>query len=140
MDSWLTNAGKPATLTDGCWTPTGQLVSEPATWHGSGTCNTLYPSAGDTRIAAGASTRDDTLKCRLVPLNFASYPVSFSADQQARLHTAFPGGVCDYGSKGVGQVLLGEVGGLASDPEQRPRDEPAGRAVEPGLTDGQPRR
>lgn len=109
MDSWLTSNRKPGTLTDGCWTPAGQLVSEPATWHGSGTCNSLYPAAGDTRLAAGATPRDDILKCRLVPLNFAGYPVAFTPEQQARLRTAFPDGVCDYTAKGVGQVRLAGV-------------------------------
>ncbi|HZM83187.1 MAG TPA: DUF6351 family protein [Candidatus Limnocylindrales bacterium] len=104
MDGWLTAQAKPGTLTDGCWTPAGQLVSEPATWHGSGTCNSLYPAAGDTRLAAGATPRDDTLKCRLVPIDFTAYPVTFTPEQQARLGTAFPEGVCDYGSRGIGQL------------------------------------
>jgi hypothetical protein len=104
MESWLTGGRRPQTLTDGCWTPAGQPVSEPAVWHGGGTCDSLYPAAGDTRLAAGATPRDDTLKCRLVPLDLHSYPVNFTDDQRARLHTAFPLGVCDYGRAGVGQT------------------------------------
>jgi hypothetical protein len=100
---------RPADLADACWTPTGQLVVEPATWQGAGTCNTLYPSFGDTRIAAGAPLRDDVLKCRLRPLNFADYPVAFTAEEQARLRAVFPGGVCDFRRKGVGQFPLAGV-------------------------------
>jgi hypothetical protein len=121
MDRWLTAIAadrgrgdararmlrnRPADLVDGCWTGTGERVSEPASWQGTGTCNTLYPSAADTRIAAGAPLRDDVLKCQLKPLRFSDYPVEFSTEQRVRLHAAFPHGVCDYGRRGVGQVPL----------------------------------
>jgi len=124
MDRWLTAIGadtgrgserskvlrnRPADVADACWTPTGQLVVEPATWQGAGTCNTLYPSFGDTRIAAGATLRDNVLKCRLQPLNFAGYPVTFTAEEQARLRAVFPSGVCDYERRGVGQFPLAGV-------------------------------
>jgi hypothetical protein len=104
MDSWLTTGTRPATLADGCWTPTGVLVTEPATWHGAGTCNALYPSFGDTRIAAGAPLADNVLKCRLRDLDLADYPVAFTAEQQARLRATFPDGVCDYSRRGAGQL------------------------------------
>jgi len=124
MDRWLTAIGaddrpggdrarmlrsRPADVADGCWTPAGVRVTEPATWQGAGTCNTLYPSFADTRIVAGAPLRDDVLKCHLRPLDFAGYPVSFTAEQQAALRAAFPLGVCDYRGRGVGQVSLGGV-------------------------------
>ena len=66
---------KPADLTDGCWTATGERVHETAT-SGTGTCNTLYPSFADSRMAAGAPLRNDVLKCNLKPLGFGDYPVT----------------------------------------------------------------
>jgi hypothetical protein len=100
---------RPTGLSDGCWTATGELVRERATWQGTGTCNSLYPSAADTRIAAGAPLRDDVLKCQLKPLRFSDYPVTFSAEQRNRLRAAFPTGVCDYSRRGVGQVPFSGV-------------------------------
>ena len=44
------------------------------------------------------------MKCRLRPLNFADYPVTFTAAEQAELRAAFSSGVCDYGRPGVGQA------------------------------------
>jgi len=41
------------------------------------------------------------LKCRLKPLDFASYPVTFTLAQQARLQATFPTGVCDWSKPGV---------------------------------------
>jgi len=41
------------------------------------------------------------LKCRLKPLDFASYPVTFTLVQQARLQATFPTGVCDWSKPGV---------------------------------------
>jgi hypothetical protein len=103
MDAWLTAGRRPSDLSDACWTPTGQKVVEPFSYQGTGTCDGLYPSFGDTRSAAGERLDESVLKCRLRPLDFASYGVAFSADQQARLRAAFPGGVCDYTRPGVDQ-------------------------------------
>src|SRR6185369_7341022 len=119
MDSWLTAIDadqhfgsartkvlrdKPADLVDGCFTSTGARVNEPATYQGAGQCNTLYPSFADTRIAASEALRDNVLKCQLKPLDFSSYAVTFTAEEQARLSAVFPNGVCDYTRRGVGQV------------------------------------
>jgi len=35
------------------------------------------------------------------PLEFAGYPVTFTAARQARLQTAFPTGVCDWSKPSV---------------------------------------
>jgi hypothetical protein len=43
------------------------------------------------------------LKCALKPLDFADYPVGFTAAQQAELRGAFPTGVCDYRRRGPEQ-------------------------------------
>jgi hypothetical protein len=62
---------------------------------------TLFPTFGDTRTAAGGGLAGDTLKCQLKPLDFTSYPVTFTPAQQARLQAAFPTGVCDWSKPGV---------------------------------------
>ena len=103
MDAWLTAGRRPSNLSDACWTPAGQKVVEPFSYQGTGTCEGLYPSFGDTRSAAGERLDESVLKCRLRPLDFGSYGVAFNADQQARLRTAFPDGVCDYTRPGVDQ-------------------------------------
>jgi Tannase-like family of unknown function (DUF6351) len=43
------------------------------------------------------------LKCSLQPLNFRSYPVTFTAAEPQELRQTFPSGVCDYNRPGVGQ-------------------------------------
>jgi hypothetical protein len=56
------------------------------------------------RQVAGGPLAENILKCRLKPLDSAEYaPVVFSAEQWARLETAFPGGVCDWSQPGIGQ-------------------------------------
>jgi Tannase-like family of unknown function (DUF6351) len=55
----------------------------------------------DTRTAAGGGLTGDTLKCQLKPLDFAFYPVTFTAAQQTRLEATFPTGVCDWSKPGV---------------------------------------
>lgn len=58
------------------------------------------------RIEAGGGAdvvgyADDTMKCQLVPLDRASYDVTFTDAQFAQLQQAFPTGVCDYGKPSV---------------------------------------
>lgn len=88
---------RPADLQDACYVAGPVGVTEPAA------CSTVYPAYGDPRIAAGAPLADDVLKCRLAPLDRGSYPVVFTDPQWARLVEAFPTGVCDWASPGVGQ-------------------------------------
>ena len=44
-----------------------------------------------------------TVKCRLTPLDFDDYPVTFTAAEKALLRKAFPTGVCDWSRRGVGE-------------------------------------
>jgi hypothetical protein len=119
MDRWLTAIAadgapgsdrakvlrnRPGDVADGCFTPTGVRITEPAVYQGTGQCDALFPAAADTRIVAGAPLRNDVLKCRLTPLDFASYGVTFTAEQEGRLRTVFTAGVCDYSRRGVGHV------------------------------------
>jgi hypothetical protein len=119
MDAWLTAIGndhgfasartkvlrdKPADLVDGCFTGTGARINEPQVYQAAGQCNTLYPAFADTRMSAGAPLAENILKCQLTPIDWASYAVTFTADQQARLQAVFSTGVCDYTKRGVGQT------------------------------------
>jgi hypothetical protein len=97
---------KPADLTDGCWQPDGTFIAERAVWQAPGTCNTLYPAFGDTRIAAGAPLRNDALKCHLKPLKTDP---RFTEAESARLRAVFPTGVCDWSRPGVGRTRLAGV-------------------------------
>jgi hypothetical protein len=96
-------ADKPADLSDGCFSPSGDLILEPLSYGGTGRCATLYPVFANPRLAAGEPLTRNILECRRQRVDFSSYPVTFTADQRARLRAAFPDGVCDYSRRGVGQ-------------------------------------
>ncbi|GLY69681.1 hypothetical protein Atai01_63000 [Amycolatopsis taiwanensis] len=117
MDRWLTAieadtshrplsakvlAHRPADLADGCYLPSGQRVQQPLTVPSSGQCGALYPVAANPRLVAGENLAMDVLKCRLKPLNFHDYPVTFTDEEKQRLAATFANGVCDYGKRGVG--------------------------------------
>jgi hypothetical protein len=118
MDAWLaaiaadgapgtaaerTIRNRPVGLTDTCWTSATNAIHESFVYGGTGVCDTLYPSFGDTRTAAGGPLTEDVQKCRLAPIDWASYGVTFTAAQQARLQATFPAGVCDWSQPGVEQ-------------------------------------
>ncbi len=118
MDHWLTRieadhsalsqqlkvlTDKPAGLGDGCYLSATQRIVATLTYPASGACASLYPVAADTRLAAGEPLSENVLKCRLRPLNFADYPVTFTATEKAQLRKVFPTGVCDYSRPGIGQ-------------------------------------
>jgi hypothetical protein len=113
MDRWLTAieadhssrsqahkvlTARPRDLSDGCYLA-GQRVQAPLD---RGQCAAQYPVAGNTRTVAGESIATDVLKCRLEPLNFRDYPVTFTEAEKQQLRAAFPDGVCDYGKPSVG--------------------------------------
>jgi hypothetical protein len=97
---------KPAEATDGCWDSTGKKVVEPATNSPSSICNKMYPVNSEPRLVAGAPLANDVLKCRLKPIDYADYKVSFTDAQKARMAALFAGGVCDFSKPGVEQVPL----------------------------------
>jgi hypothetical protein len=70
---------RPTDLSDACWTSPTTNINEIFGYQLAGTCETLFPTFGDTRTAAGGGLTGDTLKCQLKPLDFASYPVTFTA-------------------------------------------------------------
>ncbi|KAA1425512.1 hypothetical protein FE697_004040 [Mumia zhuanghuii] len=116
MDAWLTAIGrdagrgsksakvvrnKPASLTDGCYLPTGQLVG--TDWAAGGdACASIYKIGSNPRQVAGQSKAQDVLACAFKPIRWSDYPVTFTNDQKARLQAAFPDGVCDYTKKSRG--------------------------------------
>jgi hypothetical protein len=95
---------KPSDLGDGCFTSATQRVVAKVTDPASGPCAAAgFPVAANPRQVAGEAQNTNVLKCSLQPLNLASYPVTFTAAQQAQLRAAFPTGVCNYNKPGVGQ-------------------------------------
>jgi hypothetical protein len=118
MEAWLSAIGadddpgtaaarvirnRPAALTDACWAGATK-IAEPFGILGGGTCAGLYPTFAETRTIAGSPLASDVFKCRLKRLDFDDYDVEFTADQQARLESTFPTGVCDWRKKGVSQA------------------------------------
>ena len=97
---------KPASLKDACWEGNGTKHEEPFTLDPSSVCNRLFPVYGTVRIAAGAPVAADILKCSLKSIDFKKYAVTFTAEEQRRLKTIFPRGVCDYSKPGVKQKAL----------------------------------
>jgi hypothetical protein len=97
---------RPADVTDAYWD--AQAVKHPATanWDPTTPMNTLMPFHTDPLIQAGGPKTGDVLKCRLKAIDFRAYKAAFSAEQQARMRSIFPEGVCDYSKPGVGQVPL----------------------------------
>ncbi|MDE0624349.1 MAG: DUF6351 family protein [Bryobacterales bacterium] len=98
--------GRPADLSDACWSAEGERLADDGASGDSGPCSELYPPSGDPRIAAGAPLEGDILKCQLKPLDPADYGPSLNSEQLTRLSAVFPGGVCDYSKPGIGQVPL----------------------------------
>ena len=97
---------KPAEATDACWDGQGNKVVEKASFDGKGKCNTLYPVHSEPRLMAGAPLSNDVLKCRLKPINYADYKVTFTDAQKKRLAAIFSTGVCDFSEPGMEQVPL----------------------------------
>src|SRR5215475_9909557 len=114
MDQWLTaidadasdrplsvkvSADKPTGITDGCFANDRTLIHESLSYLGSGQCASLFSVGANTRLVAGQPLSMLAPKCALKPLDWADYPVTFTAAQQAELRAAFPSGVCDYSQR-----------------------------------------
>jgi hypothetical protein len=99
---------RPADLIDGCWTKelNPQFIAEPQTWsrEPDSRCNELWPSYSNPRKVAGGPLAANKFKCRLKPMDLNDYAVSFAPDELQRLRGVFPGGVCDWSSRAVGQT------------------------------------
>ena len=126
MDKWLAAVGadakpgsqrdkvirnKPSTLQEGCLTrdavPT--KISEKFQ-RSSGQCEVIYPAPASPRFVAGGPIAADVIKCQLKPVSKgdskADYTRAFTPEQQNRLESLFPQGVCDWSRPGVEQQGL----------------------------------
>jgi hypothetical protein len=99
---------KPAEAVDGCWMApadgkSATFVREPQTFGAkpTSTCNTSYPSSGNTRLVAGGPLDANILKCEMKPIDPKDYGVVLTGAALQRLRTIFPGGVCDWSKPGV---------------------------------------
>ncbi|MGW3509170.1 DUF6351 family protein [Streptomyces sp. NPDC000994] len=123
MDAWLTSvtadhsdrplarkvaAGKPADLTDACWTREThpRKITQRLTYDNRGRCGKLYPAYPTPRLVAGAPLTDDVVACHRKPVNAADYAVGLSTAELRRLREIFPTGVCDWSKAGYGQRPL----------------------------------
>jgi len=64
---------------------------------------TVATRYGTPRSVAGEAEFNDIVKCALRPLRREDYSVSLTDAEWAQLQKAFPAGVCDWSSPGVGQ-------------------------------------
>jgi hypothetical protein len=113
MDGWLSNMegdtrdvplsqkvldDKPSGATDECFVgPTLVETTDAAA------CAAAFPYFGDSRLGAGEPLVDNAMQCQLKPLDKAGYaPATFTDAQWARLHVAFPDGVCDWSRPPIG--------------------------------------
>jgi len=124
MDVWLSNllvsapkatlnsvrnqrqviAAKPASAFDLCYLTGDDTFSNPVTDMARCDADPRLMRHASPRQVAGGPLAENILKCQLKPLHASDYaPVTFSGMQLARLHTAFPEGVCDWSRSGVGQ-------------------------------------
>ena len=125
MDQWLDNIrrdtsddppidkvvrNKPAELSDGCWSPDDDpsFIEEPQEFGGVGSslCNDWYPAFSSPRMVAGGPLANDIVKCRLKPIDFDDYAITFDLEEEDRLRQIFPDGVCDWQQPGVKQRPL----------------------------------
>ena len=98
---------KPATLQEGCNTrgATPTFIAETQRMD-SGQCVSIYPVPGASRYEAGAPIAADVIKCALKPVTMTDYSPAFTAQQQQRVNSVFPTGVCNWAVPGVDQQGL----------------------------------
>ena len=122
LDKWLTSiandrsdqpkarkvaANRPADFVDACYpTVAGPRVGAIEKLTDQERCRTLFPFAGDARLAAGAPATDDVFKCALKPVDMADYKIAPTAERLAQLRQIFPDGVCDYAKPGIEQARI----------------------------------
>jgi uncharacterized tannase-like protein DUF6351 len=90
-------ANKPTDVHDQCSNGDGVVVAD------SLCPQAVVPVYGTPRTVAGEPITTDQNACQLVPLNRASYNVTFTDSEWSQLQQAFPSGVCDYAKPGLQQ-------------------------------------
>ncbi|HEY3093913.1 MAG TPA: DUF6351 family protein [Vicinamibacterales bacterium] len=86
---------KPAGVSDACYTKDGQKITDMRR------CAQMFPVYSNPRLSAGLPMGATMLKCELKGVDRKDYTQALTDAQVASLKAAFPGGVCDYGRKGV---------------------------------------
>jgi hypothetical protein len=86
---------KPTGVSDACYTKDGQTITDMQR------CAQMFPVYSNPRLNAGLPMGSDALKCELKAVDRKDYTQPLTDAQLASLRAAFPGGVCDYGRKGV---------------------------------------
>ncbi len=98
---------KPASLQEGCLTRDAAPAKIAEKFErASGRCAAIYPAPASPRFVAGGPIAADVIKCQLKPVSKADYARAFTPDQQARLESIFPQGVCNWSRPGVEQQGL----------------------------------
>ena len=125
-------ASRPAAAADTCWDTDGSLIARgddvwsgavelietgQGVWEGAaptevagvpvGDCAGHFPLHSTSRIVAGGPVTGDVYKCHTMPVTEAIAQGLYGAweptpDEQARLESIFPNGVCDYSQPSVG--------------------------------------
>jgi len=121
MDQWLANIekdtsdaprekkvvkNKPPGAVDFCYLPSDTTFSNKITDFAVCDADPGLVKHQSPRQVAGGPVAENILKCQLKPLDFsdpAYAGATFTADQQDRLRTVFPSGVCDWTRAGVNQ-------------------------------------
>lgn len=94
---------RPDAAVDNCVLPGASApTSGPKVYLRGGPCSTAFPVAASPRVAAGAPSTDDLLKCQLKPVDPSDYQVRLTNAQATQLQQIFRDGVCDYEQAGVG--------------------------------------
>jgi hypothetical protein len=145
MDTWLSNLlvsapkatlngvrtheqvidAKPTTAFDLCYLTGDVTFSNPVTDMARCDADPRLMRHASPRQVAGGPLVENILKCQLEPLDVAGYaPFKFSDAQLARLHAAFPEGVCDWTESGVGQQEAISPLTFAAGPGGRPLPPP----------------
>jgi hypothetical protein len=145
MDTWLSNLlvsapkatlntvrtqeqvidAKPTTAFDLCYLTGDVTFSNPVTDMARCDADPRLMRHASPRQVAGGPLVENILKCQLEPLDVAGYaPFKFSDAQFARLHAAFPEGVCDWTEPGVGQQEAISPLTFAAGPGGRPLPPP----------------
>ncbi len=86
---------KPAGVSDACYTKDGQAITDMQR------CAQMFPVYSNPRLNAGLPMGATTLKCELKAVDRKDYAQPLTDVQGTALKAAFPGGVCDFGRKGV---------------------------------------
>ena len=119
MDKWITSikgstseaaieakvvAAKPTEAFDFCYLFSDKTFSTKVTDIDMCDADARLQFHASPRQVAGGPVSENILKCELKPLNPADYlPATFTSEQWARLHAAFPTGSCDFNRPAVGE-------------------------------------